>query len=168
MEERLFEMVSRLHAEIGISSRFEQLSSCRMARMEADVALAYGSKKHSNYRLISSKEPYYDCAFRFNRYFPYYLVDPYADTAQFLTEYAKAPNLVNRLHQADVANGTDDYTLLATYLYFDCSIKKTAEIMEMHRNTVVYRLNKIRNNFFIDLDDCDTRVFLHYLFGVLD
>ena len=168
MEERLFEMVSHLHTEIGVSSRFERLSSCRMARMEADVALAYGSKKHSNYRLISSKEPYYNCAFRFNRYFPYYLVDPYADTAPFLAEYAKAPNLVNRLHQADVANGTDDYTLLATYLYFDCSIKKTAEIMEMHRNTVVYRLNKIRNDFYIDLDDCDTRVFLHYLFGVLE
>ena len=38
----------------------------------------------------------------------------------------------------------------------------------MHRNTVVYRLNKMRNDFHIDLDDCDTRLFLHYLFGVLE
>ncbi len=38
----------------------------------------------------------------------------------------------------------------------------------MHRNTVIYRLNKIRSEYHIDLEDDDTRLFLHYLFGVLD
>lgn len=168
MESRLFDMVAHLHTEMGVSSRFEQLTSCRMARMEADVALQYGSKNRSKYLALADKDPYLDCVFRFNRYFPCYLVDPYADTAQFLAEYAKAPNLVNRLRKADAENGTDDFGLLKIYLYFDCSIKKTAELLDMHRNTVVYRLNKIRNDFYIDLDDCDTRLFLHYLFGVLD
>ena len=168
MESQLFGMVARLHAEMGVSSRFEQLSSCRMARMEADVALQYGSKNRSKYLALADKDPYLTCVFRFNRYFPCYLVDPYADTAQFLAEYAKSPNLVNRLRAADAENGTDDFGLLKIYLYFDCSIKKTAELLGMHRNTVVYRLNKVRNDFYIDLDDCDTRLFLHYLFGVLD
>ena len=168
MEGTLFGMVSHLHAEMGLSSRFEQLSSCGMARMEADVALKYGAKNKSKYLPLSGKDPYLSCVFRFNRYFPCYLVDPYADTAEFLSEYAKAPNLVNRLRKADAENGTNDFVLLKIYLYFDCSIKKTAELLGMHRNTVVYRLNKIRNDFYIDLDDCDTRLFLHYLFGVLE
>lgn len=168
MEDTLFSMVSHLHAEMGLSSRFEQLSSCRMARMEADVALRSGAKNKSKYLPLAGKDPYLSCVFRFNRYFPCYLVDPYADTAEFLSEYAKAPNLVNRLRKADAENGTDDFGLLKIYLYFDCSIKKTAELLGMHRNTVVYRLNKMRNDFHIDLDDCDTRLFLHYLFGVLE
>ena len=47
-------------------------------------------------------------------------------------------------------------------------MKKTADLLNMHRNTVVYRLNKIKTDYRIDLGNCDTRLFLHYLFGVLD
>ncbi len=168
MEEALFEAVSRLKARIGLSSRFDLLEYCHMGRMEADVALEYGQKNFSKYLALQSSEPFIDCVFRFNRYFPCYLVDPYADTAEFLAKYAASPNIVSRLRRADAENGTNDFGLLKIYLYFDCSVKKTAELMNMHRNTVVYRLNKIKTDYRLDLDNCDTRLFLHYLFGVLD
>lgn len=168
MEDELFKMVSRLKAKMGLSSRFDMLEYCRMGRMEADVALEYGQKNFSKYLALQASEPYLDCVFRFNRYFPCYLVDPYADTAEFLAKYAASPNLANRLRRADAENGTNDFGLLKVYLYFDCSVKKTADLLNMHRNTVVYRLNKIKNDYRLDLDNCDTRLFLHYLFGVLD
>ena len=117
-----------------------------MGRMEADVALEYGQKNYSKYLALQSSEPYIDCVFRFNRYFPCYLVDPYADTAEFIAKYAASPNLVSRLRRADEENGTNDFGLLKIYLYFDCSVKKTAELLNMHRNTVVYRLNKIETD----------------------
>lgn len=168
MEEALFEAVSRLKAKIGLSSRFDLLEYCHMGRMEADVALEYGQKNYSKYLALQSSEPCIDCVFRFNRYFPCYLVDPYADTAEFIAKYAASPNLVSRLRRADEENGTNDFGLLKVYLYFDCSVKKTADLLNMHRNTVVYRLNKIKTDYRIDLGNCDTRLFLHYLFGVLD
>ena len=168
MEDELFEMVSQLKAKMGLSSRFDMLEYCHMGRMEADVALEYGQKNFSKYLALQASEPYLDCVFRFNRYFPCYLVDPYADTAEFLAKYAASPNLVSRLRRADKENGTNDFGLLKVYLYFDCSVKRTAELMNMHRNTVVYRLNKIKTDYRLDLDNCDTRLFLHYLFGVLD
>lgn len=168
MEEALFEAVSRLKAKIGLSSRFDLLEYCHMGRMEADVALEYGQKNYSKYLALQSSEPYIDCVFRFNRYFPCYLVDPYADTAEFIAKYAASPNLVSRLRRADEENGTNDFGLLKIYLYFDRSVKKTAELLNMHRNTVVYRLNKIKTDYRIDLDNCDTRLFLHYLFGIMD
>lgn len=168
MEEALFEAVSRLKAKIGLSSRFDLLEYCHMGRMEADVALEYGQKNYSKYLALQSSELYIDCVFRFNRYFPCYLVDPYADTAEFIAKYAASPNLVSRLRRADEENGTNDFDLLKVYLYFDCSVKKTADLLNMHRNTVVYRLNKIKTDYRIDLGNCDTRLFLHYLFGVLD
>lgn len=168
MEEALFEAVSRLKAKIGLSSRFDLLEYCHMGRMEADVALEYGQKNYSKYLALQASEPYLDCVFRFNRYFPCYLVDPYADTAEFLAKYAASPNLVSRLRRADEENGTNDFGLLKVYLYFDCSVKKTADLLNMHRNTVVYRLNKIKTDYRIELGNCDTRLFLHYLFGVLD
>lgn len=168
MEEALFEAISRLKAKIGLSSRFDLLEYCHMGRMEADVALEYGQKNYSKYLALQSSEPYIDCVFRFNRYFPCYLVDPYADTAEFIAKYAASPNLVSRLRRADEENGTNDFGLLKIYLYFDRSVKKTAELLNMHRNTVVYRLNKIKTDYRIDLDNCDTRLFLHYLFGIMD
>lgn len=167
-EEKIFEAVERLNAEAGVSSRFDELINAHMARLEADVALEYGHKNYPKYLPLQTSEPYISCVFRFNRYFPCYLVDPYSDTAEFMAEFSKAPNIVNRLRWADHANGTNDFGLLKLYLYFDCSIKRTAEVMNMHRNTVIYRLDKIRREYHIDLDDSDTRLFLHYLFGVLD
>ena len=47
MEDELFEMVSRLKAKMGLSSRFDMLEYCHMGRMEADVALEYGQKNFS-------------------------------------------------------------------------------------------------------------------------
>ena len=168
LEERVFEVVERLHAEAGVSSRFDELINSHMARLEADVALEYGHKNYPKYLTLRTREPYLERVFRFNRYFPCYLVDPYSDTAEFMAKFSKAPNIVNRLRWADRTNGTNDFGLLKLYLYYDCSIKQTAEVMNMHRNTVIYRLDKIRREYHIDLDDSDTRLFLHYLFGVLE
>lgn len=167
-EAKLFDIVERLQAEIGVSSRFDLLENCHMARMEADVALEYGHKNYPKYLALEAREAHINCVFRFNRYFPCYLVDPYSDTAEFMAEFAKSPNIVSRLRASDRENGTNDFGLLKVYLYYDSSIKRTAELLNMHRNTVIYRLNKIRSEYHIDLEDDDTRLFLHYLFGVLD
>lgn len=168
LEEALFDLVERLQSKIGISSSFEELRYCHLARRQADIALEYGSKNVMVYSMLEGLEPRLFYVFRFKRYFPCFLTDPYSETASFVAEYENTPGPIYQLREADKRNGTNDFGLLKIYLYVDSNIKRTCELLHMHRNTVSYRLNKIKEEYGIDLDDDDERLFLHYLFSVLD
>lgn len=168
LEESLFDLVERLRSKIGVSSSFEELQYCHLARRQADIALEYGSKNVMVYGMLEGVEPRLFYVFRFKRYFPCFLTDPYSETASFVAEYTNTPGPIFRLREADKRNGTNDFGLLKIYLYVDSNIKRTCELLHMHRNTVSYRLNKIKAEYGIDLEDDDERLFLHYLFSVLN
>ena len=50
-------------------------------------------------------------------------------------------------------------TTLSNYILFN-SIADTATNMHLHRNTLIYRLDKIRNNYGISLDDSKMRAYI--------
>lgn len=62
----------------------------------------------------------------------------------------------------------DNLTLLRNYLLTERSISGTAKIMHMHRNSVIYRLNKIQELLGLDLDDPDVRLRLLISFKILE
>ncbi len=65
-----------------------------------------------------------------------------------------------RIRELKSADGDDydDYHLLYTFLMTERSITQTAQLMHMHRNSVIYRLKRIRSEYLIDLDDPDVRL----------
>ncbi len=64
------------------------------------------------------------------------------------------------LRQYDLKNNTQLYDTLHVYLDSGCSIKDAAAILYIHRNTFVYRLNKIAEICEIDLKDTNTCLLL--------
>ena len=46
---------------------------------------------------------------------------------------------------------------LSCYIQHDCDLKQTASAMDMHRNSIAYRLEKIREIFCLSLSDSKTR-----------
>ena len=46
---------------------------------------------------------------------------------------------------------------LEIYLQTNCSCKKTAEIMYLHRNTLTYQIDKIRNLLGVSLEEAEVR-----------
>lgn len=62
----------------------------------------------------------------------------------------------------------DNLALLRNYLLTERSISGTAKIMHMHRNSVIYRLNKIQEILGLDLDDPDVRLRLLISFKILE
>ena len=54
------------------------------------------------------------------------------------------------------------------YLLTERSISSTAKIMHMHRNSVIYRLNKIQEILGLDLNDPDVRLRLLISFKILE
>jgi len=68
---------------------------------------------------------------------------------------------VRRIHEYDLKNATDYLETLCHYLGSQCSVQKTADRLYVHRNTVAYRMGKIRELFGISFED-DRQNYLNY------
>lgn len=64
--------------------------------------------------------------------------------------------------------GFDNYHLLRTFLLTERNISLTARLMHMHRNSIIYRLNQIREILAVDLDDPDIRLRLMLSFKIME
>lgn len=163
MESHLFELAHRMHLEVGVSDKYERIDQSSLALEKARIALKYGhrkSRKYSNFDGGKNVEE----VFRFRRYFPYFATDPFSRSEKFIVKLLASPTPLSLLLDADRERGTNDYEILRTYLYSEGSIKNVCDIMHMHRNTVNYRLEKIRKTIGGDLDDPDMRMYLRVLY----
>jgi hypothetical protein len=66
----------------------------------------------------------------------------------------------DRLLRHDAANGTDLTSTVRTYLSLRESVRQTAERLHVHQNTVRYRLEVVRQELGIDLDQPSQRLWL--------
>ncbi|CDX67294.1 Putative uncharacterized protein [Leuconostoc citreum] len=74
----------------------------------------------------------------------------------------KVDNLVNELFQFDQT--PENHTLLETFWRFfqnNGRIKQTADLLHIHRNTLVFRLNTISATFGLDLQNYDDRTLFY-------
>ncbi len=68
------------------------------------------------------------------------------------------------LNQYDHENGTQLYKTLYVYIEKGCNIKLTSESLYIHRNSLVYRLNRITELCRIDFTDINTLFLLRLAF----
>lgn len=67
----------------------------------------------------------------------------------------------------DSENETDLTETLCTYLEQNRNIKETAEKLFLHRNSLVYRINRIQELCAINLNDVNTCLLLRVSFMIL-
>ncbi|MER3436541.1 MAG: CdaR family transcriptional regulator, partial [Chloroflexota bacterium] len=65
------------------------------------------------------------------------------------------------LIEYDRENGADLIRTLEAFFAARCGPKEAAALLGVHRNTVLYRLERIRELTRLDLDDADVRLRLH-------
>lgn len=94
-------------------------------------------------------------AYRFEDYAVDYLI---AKCEEGSTVDAMVPDGVRRLIDLDEQRNTRDAHLLKTFLDNDRSIAKTVRECYIHRNTLLYRIEKIKEALGVDLDDPDVRL----------
>lgn len=168
MEEALFDLAQRLHLEIGVSDRFDQLRWAALSLEKARISLKYGRHKSQRYVAFDPTDKRAAYVFRFRRYFAYFITDPFESSERFTAQLLASPHPLARLREADRERGTDDTEILRTYLHSEGRINVVCETMHMHRNTVTYRLDKIRAIVGADLDDADLRMYLRMLYLITD
>ena len=75
---------------------------------------------------------------------------------------------VGRLAEADRTGGLELSATLRAYLEHDRSLTQTAQALFIHKNTLLYRLGRIRELIRCDLDDPDERLLLRLSFRLMD
>lgn len=75
---------------------------------------------------------------------------------------------VFRLHDYDGIHNTEYLTTLESYLKNERSIVLTSKELNIHRNTLMYRIGKIEHLFGIDLNDAALRQWLFFSFWVFE
>ena len=83
-----------------------------------------------------------------------YTLISHVDDSRILDTYVEEK--IGKLLQADELNDGNLSETLENYLNCGCNAKKTAEEMFLHRNTLNYRLKKIREILGCDLENLDT------------
>jgi len=140
------------HLRIGISGLFFRPENFAKRYAQARRALELSARLRSDSLLCA----YADYSF-------YDLLDKTGETDTLGLCCHPALSLLSRY---DHANGTDLYRTLEVYLACGCSIKETAQKLFIHRNSLNYRLERIRDLTQADLADSNTQFLLEMSYRI--
>ena len=147
------ELVFETRCSVGISPAFSELSQLRQKFEQAKLAMEYGSQI-GNGGLC----PY-------EHFGLFHLLEQFSthSTAEDLCSAR-----VLTLRDYDQANGTEFLRTLEVFLRCNRSYQEAASKLKIHRNTVVYRINKCREICQMTLDQEFDTFFTQYSIRVLD
>lgn len=131
---------------VGISNPADSIHAIYTGFRQADIALQYIVEEKGSQWIVSFPE----CAL-------YYICKQ--STQELPTESLAHNTLLNILHY-DKAHDTQYFSTLRAYLINERNIPKTAASLIIHRTTLTYRLQKIQELFYLNLDDDTQRLYL--------
>lgn len=86
----------------------------------------------------------------------YYLMSG-SEKNERLLDFTFSHTLMQKLSEEDEANGTNHLEIFWHYLICERNATMVADRLHMHRNTVLYRMDKIQKRFDLDLSDPNVR-----------
>jgi DNA-binding PucR family transcriptional regulator len=105
--------------------------------------------------------------FKYNDYKFYSLIDSIANNnSEFSNEYCHSSVL--KLLEYDSNNHTDYYKILKVYLQNNQNTNLTSEKLFIHRNTLNYKLNKIKDILGVDLKDSEDIFKIYYSIKLIE
>lgn len=137
----------------GVSRGFTHLLEILPAHHQARAALRLGTRISSQRtleRLGVEGLTYEQYVYRYQRYAPYHMVEAAADTGVI------SP-LLSRLIHADCRDDMDHLRVLHGFLACERRPTQTAALLHMHRNNVIYRMDRMETMLGISLDDTTLR-----------
>ena len=137
---RLLEMQN---TRCGFSYSFTDILSLQQYFMQAQCALEYGDTKKGSISFCEDHALDYMRS-RFHEALEINMTSPVLD----------------ELIKHDQQNGTDYYNTLRVYLMCERDQTLAAKVLCIHRNSLVYRVNRLKEMIDVDLDNADERLYL--------
>lgn len=136
----------------GIGSSVEYLEDVKTSRKEASEAVKVSLFSDTDKSIFFYKEQGI-----------YTLISKITDS-RFLDDYVTKK--LGRLIDTDEINNGSLCETLESFLNHNCNVKETAQSLIIHRNTLNYRLNKIRELLGVDFENLDTCLELKLAFMI--
>lgn len=149
----MMNILSNSRARIGISLLFTSIADIRAAYLQARSAIRVGARLQPNQK-----------QYQYSRYFVYDLLEEYQPKIPLETVYTQ---YLNKLI-ADADSENSNLRLLYHFINSERNISTTAQKVHMHRNSVIYRLQKINDSLRLDLNDPEMRLRLLLSFKILE
>lgn len=141
-----------INLNVGIGSSVDYLEDVRQSRKDAAAAIKAAHASDSDKHIFFYREQGM-----------YTFISKVSD-GRFLDEFVYKN--IGKLIDADEINNGNLCETLESYLNHNCNVKGTAESLIVHRNTLNYRLNKIRELLGINFDNLDTCLMLKLAFMI--
>lgn len=150
--------VNRAYA--GVSESFTGLEQLRASYLQAHDSLEIGRRLSTAERsdMMLDGDEKQRRVFRFSDYQVYML----------LMAQQRDLGILDDIRRYDSEHKTDYYRILFIFLSFDRQFTKTANLLHMHRNNVIYHIGRICDIFSLDLDDPGQRLRLLLLYKLAD
>ncbi|SCZ06239.1 PucR family transcriptional regulator [Alkaliphilus peptidifermentans] len=151
---KLKDFLRKHHLLAGLSSKFSKLLSLNKYYDEAIRALQFGIKLHQD-----------DCFFSYEVFKFYHLLSSTTVETDLIQFCHPA---VIKLKNYDKKNNTAYYETLSSYLYNNQNMQNTAKYLFIHRNTLNYRMRKIKELVNFDLSDSEVIFQIHLSYKIMD
>ena len=99
-----------------------------------------------------AKFPQTAAYYSFEQAYPYYLLVNSNSTTDF-DKFCSHDTLVQKLAEDDKKHGSELVCLLWTYICFEHNATAVSKQLHLHRNTILYHIEKIQKRFGFNLDD---------------
>lgn len=140
-QERIIRLLKLNKAFCGISSVFTKLTELPSAYQQACSALQFGLTFHRN----SENHLYF-----YQDFYIYHMLQSVKDTLPLESLYLKSFDV---LMNEDLRKSANNVELLSIYLSNNQAVTATAKQMFMHRNSVIYRINRIEEILGVNLEN---------------
>lgn len=134
----------------GISKTFTSIEQLHIAFTQALLAINFSNCIDAECILLGKSREHY--CYSFESVFPYYLLVTSMHDNE-LTAQSILHGIIETLAREDRESGTEIVQLLWTYLCLERNATAASKQLHMHRNTVLYHVEKIERRFSISLDD---------------
>lgn len=142
--------------EMHSSDVYEELGATYFAfKQLASIEKYISFVRHCRMLTCSQK---HENVFAFHDVFCFYWDDPFAD--EELRGFAMDHTRLSKMEHDDECDNTNNVPLLNAYLIMERKATQVGELFHMHRNGVIYRMEKIEKTYHLDLDDYLTRQYL--------
>ena len=166
---RLEPFLNKHNALCGFSADFESIEDLSQAFRQATLAILYGESlraRETVRNLLHVNRPKSRMYF-FSRIITYSILGEGNDNVK-LWRHTKYYTILKTLYDYDQTHKSNTFYMLYVYLITERSATETSAALNMHRNNVIYHINRIQEMLNIDLNRHEVRQLILLSYSMLE